>query len=37
MISNLFSDKQLNNINNVNINESIEIMKILEIWKENLS
>ena len=37
MISNLFSDKQLNNINNVNIYESIEIMKILEIWKENLS
>ena len=35
-ISNLFIEKHLNNNNNVDINESIEIMKTLDTWKANI-
>ena len=35
-IANLFVNKSLQNQNVVNINESIEIMKILDMWKLSL-
>ena len=35
-ISNLFSEKILHKNNSVDINESIQIMKILDMWKKSL-
>ena len=35
-VSNSFSKKNDNILQLVNINESIKIMKVLDMWKENL-
>ena len=37
IISNLFANKVIKNTKNVNINESIEIMKILDTWRIGLT